>query len=137
MIVDSCILLDIATNDSRHAEASLAALEHYQGQLAINPLVYAEICQAFIADGVLDRALAGYHIVKLPLPYDAARIAAEAFAQFKINKGKSRHILPDFYIGAHALLDKRPILTRDAKVFSQYFPGVEVIEPLDCNGADR
>jgi len=133
MIVDSCILLDIATNDVRHAEASLAALQHYQGKLAINPLVYAEICRAFIADGVLDRALAGYHIEKLPLPYDAARIAALAFAQFKANKGKSRHILPDFYIGAHALLDERPILTRDTKVFSQYFQGLQVIEPSDCN----
>ena len=137
MIVDSCILLDIATNDARHADASLAALEHYQGQLAINPLVYAEVCRAFLADGVLDRALAGYHIEKLPLPYDAARLAAEAFAYFKANKGKSRHILPDFYIGAHALLDKRPILTRDTKVFSQYFPGLQVIEPLDCDRASH
>ena len=137
MIVDSCILLDIATNDARHAEASLAALELYQGQLAINPLVYAEICRAFIADGVLDRALAGYDIEKLPLPYDAARIAAEAFAQFKTNQGKSRHILPDFYIGAHALLDRRPILTRDTKVFSQYFQGLQVIDPVDCSSGGR
>ena len=131
MIVDSCILLDIATNDPVHADPSIAAIQRYQQteQLAINPLIYGEVCRAFLADGVLDLALRGYHIDKLPLPYEAARIAAEAFARFKANKGRKNHILPDFFIGAHAQVERRMILTRDRKVFSQYFQDLQVIEP--------
>jgi hypothetical protein len=38
-------------------------------------------------------------------------------------------ILPDFLIGAHALIERCPLLTRDARRYQQAFPGLQLITP--------
>jgi predicted nucleic acid-binding protein len=38
-------------------------------------------------------------------------------------------MLPDFFIGAHAAVEGRPLLTRDANRFKTYFPALDVIAP--------
>jgi hypothetical protein len=37
--------------------------------------------------------------------------------------------LPDFYIGAHAAIEKLALLTRDAARYRTYFPKVEILAP--------
>lgn len=37
--------------------------------------------------------------------------------------------LPDFFIGAHAAVERLPLLTRDAKRYKMDFPTVELISP--------
>jgi predicted nucleic acid-binding protein len=37
--------------------------------------------------------------------------------------------LPDFYIGAHAVLSGLALLTRDARRYRSYFPPLELIAP--------
>jgi predicted nucleic acid-binding protein len=37
--------------------------------------------------------------------------------------------LPDFYIGAHAAVERMSILTRDANRYVLHFASVEIIEP--------
>jgi predicted nucleic acid-binding protein len=39
------------------------------------------------------------------------------------------NVLPDFYIGAHALQDRLKLLTRDPQRYRTYFPAVELICP--------
>ncbi len=36
---------------------------------------------------------------------------------------------PDFFIGAHALVEGHTLLTRDARRYRSYFPGVRLIAP--------
>jgi predicted nucleic acid-binding protein len=37
--------------------------------------------------------------------------------------------LPDFFIGAHAEVERLPLLTRDARRYRNYFPKVTLIVP--------
>jgi predicted nucleic acid-binding protein len=37
--------------------------------------------------------------------------------------------LPDFYIGAHAAVDRLTLVSRDARRYRTYFPTVELIAP--------
>jgi hypothetical protein len=37
--------------------------------------------------------------------------------------------MPDFYIGAHALVENLQLLTRDAPRYRSYFPRLRVIAP--------
>jgi predicted nucleic acid-binding protein len=39
-------------------------------------------------------------------------------------------VLADFFIGAHAATMEVPILTRDIRRYSAYFPTVETIAPV-------
>jgi len=38
-------------------------------------------------------------------------------------------ILPDFLIGAHALVERCPLLTRDQRRYRQAFSGLKLITP--------
>jgi predicted nucleic acid-binding protein len=38
-------------------------------------------------------------------------------------------VLPDFLIGAHAAVTRRPLLTRDPRRVATYIPGAELISP--------
>jgi predicted nucleic acid-binding protein len=40
-------------------------------------------------------------------------------------------VLPDLFIGAHAQVEKLPLLTRDTRRYRSYFPTVELITPED------
>jgi predicted nucleic acid-binding protein len=37
--------------------------------------------------------------------------------------------MPDFYVGAHALIGGMELLTRDAARYRTYFPGLTIIAP--------
>jgi predicted nucleic acid-binding protein len=38
-------------------------------------------------------------------------------------------ILPDFIIGAHAIIERMHLLTRDVRRYRSYFPGLKLIAP--------
>lgn len=131
MIVDSCILLDLATKDPVHYQPSLDALTKHQaaGGMFINPVIYAEVCRQFTSNELFDRMLRGFRITKADLPYSAARVAADAFYCAKQQGRKAAHILPDFLIAGHAISQNVPILTRDKGTFSQYFSTLRIVRP--------
>jgi predicted nucleic acid-binding protein len=37
--------------------------------------------------------------------------------------------MPDFYIGAHAAIAGFTLLTRDARRYRTYFPGLRIVSP--------
>ena len=131
VLVDANVLLDILTDDPKwrpwSEESFLAAVE--TDRAAVNPIIYAELSAAYRSAAELDRALSGWPVQRLALPYEAAFPAAQAFLRYRREGGPRRSPLPDFYIGAHAQTARLALLTRDAARYRSYFPKLRLIAP--------
>lgn len=130
-LVDSNVIIDIATVDPRWFDWSSAALARAadEGRLAINPLIYAEVSAGYERIEDLDEVLPGEVFHRLPLPWEAGFLAGRCFVEYRDRGGTRRAPLPDFYIGAHAAVEGLALLTRDARRYRTYFPRVELIAP--------
>jgi predicted nucleic acid-binding protein len=130
-LVDSCVLIDVLADDPRWADWSLEQLEiaGQQAPLVINPLILAEVSPRFERVADLEAALAGLPLVRQPLPWDAAFLAGQAFRVYRQGRGAKTSPMPDFYIGAHALVENLQLLTRDAPRYRSYFPRLRIIAP--------
>ncbi len=130
-LVDSNVLLDVLTDDPTWAQWSGDAIARAMdtGRLTINPIVYAEVSVGFDRIEDLDDALPESEFEREALPYDAAFLAGKAYLSYRRLGGTRRSPLPDFYIGAHAAVRGYRLLTRDAKRYLTYFPGLELLAP--------
>ena len=131
VLVDSNILLDIATNDAKWSEWSGSALaectEH--ATLIINPIIYAEVSIGYTTIEALNAALPGSLYQRDPLPWEAGFLAGKCFLAYRRRGGLRNTPLPDFYIGAHAAIEHLALLTRDVARYQTYFPKVEILSP--------
>lgn len=131
ILVDSNVLLDIMTEDERWFGWSAEALERAAdtARLVINPIIYAEISVRYTTIEALDAALPKSLLDREPVPYEAAFLAAKAFALYR-QRGGARHApLPDFFIGAHAAIAGYRLITRDPARYRTYFPKLTLIAP--------
>lgn len=131
VLVDSNVLLDIATNDLTWSEWSANALaecaEH--AALIVNPIIYAEVSIGYTTIEALNAALPSSIYRRNPLPWEAGFLAGKCFVDYRRRGGLRSSPLPDFYIGAHAAIENLVLLTRDAGRFQTYFPRVEILSP--------
>jgi predicted nucleic acid-binding protein len=130
-LVDSNVLLDILTEDPEWLDWSASALagQADAGPLIINPLVYAEVAARFDRIEDLEAALPAEYYERQALPWEAAFLAGRTFIRYRRRGGQRRSPLPDFYIGAHALIGRMVLLTRDARRYRTYFPALRVVAP--------
>ncbi|MFI7439033.1 type II toxin-antitoxin system VapC family toxin [Nonomuraea indica] len=130
-LVDSCVLLDIFTEDPHWADWSGKELERASdtGRVVINPIIYAEVTPRFPSIEELEETLPHEEFGRENLPYEAAFLAGQAFNAYKRRGGQKRAPLPDFYIGAHAAIRSYRLLTRDARRFRTYFPKIQLVCP--------
>lgn len=131
VLVDSNILLDIATTDPRWSRWSEEALLDLAATavLVINPIIYAEVSIGYTGIEELEEAIPGELFRRDGLPYEAAFLAGKAYARYRSRGGTRLSTLPDFFIGAHAAVSGFRIVTRDPSRYRSYFPSVEVIAP--------
>ena len=131
VLVDSNVLLDVATNDPAWGEwsADVLARTADEAVLVINPLVYAEVSIGFDAIEDLEAALPTDLYRREDLPYEAGFLAGKCFLRYRRAGGLKRSPLPDFYIGAHAAIAGYRLLTRDASRYQTYFPTLTLIAP--------
>ena len=130
-LVDSSVLLDVLGADPKWGKWSRAAIRValVSGSVGINPVVYGEISVRFQDATTLDAALDALLLERLPLPYDAAFLAARAFLRYRRSGGPRRSPLPDFFIGAHAQMAGFRLLTRDLPRVQTCFPSVSPVSP--------
>ncbi|MGH2702842.1 MAG: type II toxin-antitoxin system VapC family toxin [Actinomycetota bacterium] len=129
-LVDSNVLLDIFTDDPKWAEWSGKHLADAldRGPALINPIVYAEVSVGFERIEDLEDALPG-GIEREDLPWEAGFLAGKCFLAYRRARGQRRSPLPDFYIGAHAAITGRALLTRDPKRYEEHFPRLTILAP--------
>jgi len=131
ILVDSNVILDIFTEDKQWFQWSASQLTNLSNHsiLVINPIIYAEISIGFDQIEEWKAALPKNYFRYDPLPYQAAFLAGKCFLNYRRRGGTKRSPLPDFYIGAHAFVEKMTLLTRDQGRYKTYFPNLNLITP--------
>lgn len=131
IFVDTSVLLDVLQDDPKWADWSESALKTAAARdtLAINDVIYAELSTRYSRLETLDAAVAALELKHEPLPRAALFLAGKAFLRYRARGGAKTGVLSDFFIGAHAAVEKAPLLTRDLARVRAYFPGVTLIAP--------
>ena len=130
-LVDSCVLLDVFTEDPKWFQWSCGALasQANRGPLVINVAIYAEVSIGFRQIEELEAVLPPQVFELRPIPREAAFLAGKCFLKYRRRAGSKTRPLPDFLIGAHAAVEGLPLITRDTRRFRSYFPTVQLICP--------
>ncbi len=131
VFIDSCILLDLFTDDPNWANWSENILDQYSqtNTLYINSIVYTEVSIGFNKIEELEKAIEVLGIKVLEIPREALFLTGKAFLKYRKNKGTKNSPLPDFFIGAHTTVSSFDLITRDIRKFRTYFPQVKLIHP--------
>jgi hypothetical protein len=131
ILVDSNVILDIVTEDKKWVTWSSQALELYAENhiLVINPIIYAEVSVSFERIVDLEEALSPAYFRRDQLPWEAGFLAGKFFRDYRRKGGDKRSPLPDFFIGAHALIAEFSLLTRDIARYRTYFSKLNLISP--------
>jgi len=128
-LVDTNVILDVITEDPRWRGWSSSALREAaeRSRLAINPIIFAEVSMKFDRIEDADRVLVDFE--RRRLPYEAGFLAGKAFLAYRRRGGAKRSPMPDFYVGAHAVVESMRLLTRDPVRYRTYFPALEILAP--------
>lgn len=130
-LIDTNIILDIVSEDQSWNKWSAEKLRRLgnEGPMFINQIIYAEASTNFFRREEFEQLLTISRIDREQLPFDAAFAAGKAQAEYRGRGGARERTLPDFLIGAHALVKGYQLLTRDARRYRVHFPTVDIIAP--------
>lgn len=130
VLVDSNVLIDVidpSVSWHQWSATQVAEIANAKDALMINPIIYAEVSIPFRDARTVEELLAPFD--REALPFEAAFVAGKAFQAYRQRGGARTAPLPDFFIGAHALVGGHRLLTRDAARYRTYFPDVALIAP--------
>ena len=130
-LVDSNVLLDVATRTPEWWQWSLAQLNDaaLSGPVVINDVIYAEISSRYPSVDVVDSLIRDAGVDLVPMPRAALFLASKVYLRYRAAGGVRTGVLSDFFIGAHAQVERLPLLTRDIRRYRSYFPTVNLIGP--------
>jgi predicted nucleic acid-binding protein len=136
--IDTSVLIDLLGDDDTMADAAEACV---RDALAHGPVVLCDIVVSEITAG-LGQGTDVMDVVEemgmsyLPVERKSAIRAGEMQRRYKQRlrtqgkpADKVARTVPDFIVGAHALLQCSALITRDAGFFRDYFKGLKVIVP--------
>lgn len=129
--VDSNVLIDPLErpNESDTWSSKQVREAGDRGLVVINPIVLAELAIGFEDVLELERFLISIDMTREGLPWSAAFQAGKAHAIYRRRGGLRQRTLPDFLIGAHAVIRRYRLLTRDSSRYRTYFPTLDIIAP--------
>ena len=134
--VDTSVLVDYI-GDGPAAEAAENALRTAlsAGRVVACEVVLSEVVAGLGHSDIVVETLDAIGIGFSPLEQRAAVRAGEMPRRYKDRLRRAaaaepaKRSIPDFLIGAHALLQCQALITRDAGFFRDYFKGLRVIVP--------
>ncbi|MEO4000739.1 type II toxin-antitoxin system VapC family toxin [Mesorhizobium sp. CAU 1732] len=130
-IIDSNVIIDIVEPGSAWTPWAkrMIADARLQGSLVFNVLIAAEVAHAFISGARYRRVFEPPLWTFDDIPFEAGLLAGQAHRDYRARGGVRDRTLPDFLIGAHALVAGHRLLTRDAARYRTYFPDLEIVAP--------
>ncbi len=138
VLVDSNVLIDVSNANPEWGEWSSNALiqvaEH--SDLIINPIIYAEVSVGFSTVEKLNAKIPPAAYIREPLPWEGGFLAGKCYLAYRRRGGSKTTPLPDFYIGAHAAVERLALLTRDDSIYRIYFPTIEILSPASSRRAN-
>lgn len=128
--IDSPVLIDLLA-DGPNADAAEACLRQClsTGPVVVCEVALAEVCAALQDGAEALSVLEEMSIRFSPLEAKSALRAGEMQRRFRQRAGIGERAIPDFLIGAHALLQCNGLITRDDGFFRSYFKGLKLIVP--------
>jgi predicted nucleic acid-binding protein len=134
LVVDTCVLIDIADDDPTYAQGSADCLaRHLGGGVLLSPVSYVELAPVF--DGstqLLDEFLSGIGVDASEVFTAGDRITAfRAWARHITEKRAGqirRRPVADALIGALAARHGG-IITRNGADFRSFYPSLRVVDP--------
>lgn len=134
--LDTNVLIDLLGDDPRADAAECCVRD----ALMLGPVVVCDVVVSEITAGLghgteIMEVVEEMGVRYLPLERRAAIRAGEMqrrFSQRRLkgaDRGEAPRTVPDFLVGAHALLQCDGLITRDAGFFRDYFKGLKLIVP--------
>jgi predicted nucleic acid-binding protein len=134
--IDSSVLIDLLGDDGRADAAEICVRD----ALAHGPVVLCDVVVSEITSGLghgteIMEVVEEMGMSYLPVERHAAIRAGEMQRRYKERRraagqqAPGQRAIPDFIVGAHALLQCKALITRDAGFFRDYFKGLKVIVP--------
>ena len=102
---------------------------------AINAVSLAEICVGDADPPTVADRIRSWGVAILDVPAVAAEVCGKAYGQYRKRRTSQRGTpvpvmpLPDFFIGAHAMIMGWELATADQGRFNQYFPSISLKTP--------
>jgi predicted nucleic acid-binding protein len=135
--VDSSVVIDLLGDDDTMANSAEAVL---RSALSHGHVVACEVVVSEVVAGLgrgsqvldtLEEIGIGYSALELRAAARAGEMQRRYRERMKAEGRRpvSPRTVPDFLIGAHALLQCTGLITRDAGFFRDYFKGLKVIVP--------
>lgn len=133
-VVDSCVLIDVISEDARFGEASADCLVRTTSAgLVLCPVSYIEIAPSFYGDRRGQDTFLTEVDVDFTVPWEwadtlAAVEAWNRYVNLKRENKTGRKPIADIQIGAFAMRFDG-LITRNGDDFKTLFPGLEIKEP--------
>jgi len=155
--VDTNIILDVLIPGEPFGESSKGLLDRYssKGKLILCEVVFAELAARFPSEDELASFLADTRMNLVYSNEKSLYMAGSRWLEYARKSAKNRflcskcghtleatcpqckavltkrlHVLADFLIGAHALVNADCILSRDLGVYKTYFGDLKVIDSI-------